>query len=311
MNLEEELFESLKLSGLTESQANKRSHQLADDIRWINFDQFSIHIENSGIINPETDKSIPLIEYYFGETQFSSNNARNSKDKRAPSIDGSLLNRGNLRLFSIVSDIGRNHLSNSWHHDEGLRFYLRTPAHHLNALNEVWWLGRFKTATCIESRHHMHSGPEDIDWRFNLEGTDMWINLEVKNRPTDIRRHIHGVDVGVKQWLADTTKKFTPSKENEINLVGLTIFGQIDRRVQHSIADWISKQKIVDGVIIWSHEGRLKCAFDKQFRNEKSSVLTHLITPPVEENELVFRYWSTVDRNLWPKELQDSLPPDL
>lgn len=283
-----------------------------EDIRWLDFETFVPRAEHSGLTDLASGKSIPLVEYSFGKTQFSVDNAKNSQDKRATSVGGSLLDRGNLRFLSIVSELARSLLSEAWLRDEDLKFYLRTPAHHLNALNELWWLGRFRSAVEIKPRHKMHSGPEDIDWRFKLEGTDMWINLEAKNRPVDVSRHVHGIDVGVSKWLADVTKKFAQSAENEINLLGLTLFGQIDRHVQQSISEWLYKQPLLDGVLIWSHEGREKSIFDRQLKSPKARILNMpFIAEPVEERDLIVRSWAVLDRRYWSEEMLSSFPLDL
>jgi hypothetical protein len=309
---EDTIFKLLKLSGVPPEKARQRSICLAEDLAWIGFESFVPHTEHSGVSDPQSGEPIPLVEYSFGKTPFSVDNAISSGDKRACAVGGSLLDRGNLRFFSIVSEIGRRLFQSAWLNDRDLRYYLRTPAHHLNALNELWWLGRFGSAVDVQARYRMHSGPEDIDWRFKLNGTDLWINLEAKNRPSDISRHVHDVEVSVRKLLTDVTKKFDTSSEDEINILGLTLFGEIDREVQQSIATWLQKQSVVDAVLIWSHEGRNRSIFDRQIKSSKAQILSMpFITEPIEERDLILKSWAVLDRKYWSEEMLNSLPPDL
>jgi hypothetical protein len=294
----------LELSGIPSRKALQRGIWVVEDLKWINLKTFATHVTHSGLVDVSSGKEIPLVEYSFGKTQFGVDNARNLQDKRSRSIGGTLLNRGNLQFLSIVSELGRRFLPHLWLKDEDLKFYLRTPVHHLNALNV--------TAVDIQSRHHMHAGPEDIDWRFRLDGTDLWINLEVKNRPGDVSRHHHGVDLGASDWLVDITKKFIPSGVNEINVVGLTLFGQIDRHVQEQISQWLDRNSVIDGILIWSHEGRKKSLFDRQLKGAKAQMLsTQIVTEPLEERGMIICNEVVLDRKYWPDKMLDSLPPDL
>ena len=311
MNDEQTIFELLKLSGVPPEKARQRAIWLKDDIEWIQFKKFLPLAEHSGLCDSH-GRSIPIVEYIFGETAFSVNNAAKSSDKSSTSIGGSQLGRGNLLFFSIVSEIGRKHIPHLWLRDNDLKHYLQTSDKHLDALNEVWWLGRFPTATSVLARHKMHAGAEDIDWRFRLEGTNTWINLEVKNRPSDVARAAHGTRIGANKWLKGVAKKFIPSCEDELNLVGLTLFGEIDRHVQLEVSGWLQRQNVIDGVLIWAHEGRRKNNFDFQFKDKTHKVLGGcVIANPVEEQNMILRYEIVLDRKFWSKEMLDSLPPDL
>lgn len=294
------------------TKARQRAIWVVEDLKWISLKVFQPHVEYSGVVDTVTQKELPLVEYGFGETPFSINNAANTRDKKSTSIGGTMLDRGNLQFLSIVSEIGHRFLADTWLKDEDLKHYLSDPHKHLAALNEIWWLGRFPTAVEITSRHKMHSGSQDIDWRFRLEGTDTWINLEIKNRPKDASRHAHGIQLGANKWLKGVVDKFAQSSSNELNVVALTLFGPIDRHVQDQVSQWLVKHPVIDAILIWSHEGRNQSAFDKQIGTPKAELLkAGLILEPLEELNIVTRNQMVLDRKYWTKEMLESFPPDL
>ena len=150
--------------------------------------------------------------------------------------------------------------------------------------------------------------PKDIDWRFRLGGSDTWINLEVKNRPGDISRHVHGTAKTSDDLFKNVSGKFAPSSINEVNFVALTLYGAINRDVQLCISDWLCSQSLVDGVLIWSLESRNSRPFDSQSRVAKAqAVSSSLIQLPDEELKM-FMIYEVVH---WPREILGEPPPGL
>ncbi|OYW78242.1 MAG: hypothetical protein B7Z37_00090 [Verrucomicrobia bacterium 12-59-8] len=304
---EDSIFELLKLSGVPPEKARQRSVWLTEDLVWIDFDVFQCTPANSPFRDPQTGQVVPVVEYEFGTTQFSVNNAENLEDKRSIAIGGAGLNRGSLRWFSIVSELGRKLLPNHWLKCKKLRNALRSPAQHLDTLNEVWWLGRFPAAVDVMPCFQMMP-PKDIDWRFRLSGSDTWINIEVKNRPGDISRHVHGLTKTADYLFSKIDGKFAPSPTNEVNFVALSLCGAISRDVQLCTSEWLSNQNEVDGVLIWSTESRNSRPFDSQNRVAKAkAVSSSAIREPEEELEM-FMVYEVVH---WPREILGEPPPGL
>ena len=316
----DQFAELLRLLGLPEAQAEIRARWLIEDLEWIGFDDFSIFCDPY-YRWPEDTTPLPIVEYSFGNTVFDVNNAASSRDLNATSIGGSTLSRGPLLMLSQVSEIARRLIPHLWLKSEELRKYLRTPAWHIAKLDEIWWLGRFTIAADITDRFSHREGT-DIDWRFRLnnsgyiQNNDLWINLEVKNRPSDASRMAHREPFKVSKILREVRKKFNPSSPEEVNVVAVTLFGPIDRTVQLDVSDWLqssaTKQPVVDAVLLWSLEGRVGSYFDIQLLAPKASILKAVVLPPdANERAVVRRLLHTIPRNRWPRDWEDSLPPDL
>jgi len=85
------------------------------------------------------------------------------------------------------------------------------------------------------------------------------LNLEVKRRPADIRRLDPTNELGFhslfEEGLATRSGKlkFVKSKDSEVNVLGLTIYGPLDRPIQDAANSFIDTNALnVDAVAIWS-----------------------------------------------------------
>jgi hypothetical protein len=286
-----------------------------EDLIWIDFEEFQAFCTPCFIFK-DADP-LPVSEYRFGKTKFDVNHAKSSNDKRSTSIGGSSLNKGNLLMLSKVSEIARRLIPHLWLASDDLKHYLQTPENHLDKLEEIWWLGRFPTAIDVVDRY-VHRKGRDVDWRFRLNGTDVWINLEVTRRSGDVTRFVHGTQFDPKPLLADKLRKFNPSMPDEINLVGLTLLGPITRSVIDSTKSWLSSlpqvRQVVDAVLLRSLEGVIGSHFVIVSLTQKASLLSQsgIVQEPDEEDlSIITKLEHVLERRFWPKELQDALPPGL
>jgi hypothetical protein len=312
---EPDLRQILAHLGLAPKESELRAKFLMEDLEWIQFEEFHVQGETRYLPNdPETPAL--LAEYSFGPTKFNVNNADKSTDKRCTSISGTGLNSGNLLQFSKISKIARNLIPHFWLKSKKLKKALRSPDHHLATLNEIWWLGRFPTAVDV-FYGHKQAPPKDIDWRFRLDGTDLWINLEVKYRPGDSARFVHNIAPKVNSLLQETLDKFKPSAPNELNLIGVTLFDSIDGSIQNAFAEWLLDQtgspSRVDAILSRSFSALSGKDFDCQRHEDKTQILESGIVQPPDDEDQNFHGVLThvLDRKDWPPELRASLPSEL
>lgn len=264
---------------------------MVEDLEWIAFPKLHLTGREYPYREPGSSRivGIPIPEYFFGDTGFDINHAENSSDNVAEWLGGTGLDRGHLQLFSKISLIGRELIPHYWHIDEKLRHDLRNPPQHLNTVEEIWWLDRWLALQNIVKEHRLIPGSKvDVDWRFALP-SQISVNLEVKRVPSDCVRHARG-RVFSAFWFKKFCEekvlpKFRPSEENEVNVLAISLFGELDREVQTVMSEWLSAQKVIDAIVIATREGRRKSTFDCQLRGEKAQLMKHFLRGPDEEDQ--------------------------
>ena len=131
---------------------------------------------------------MPVVEYEWGQDQFSIDKAEPFKKSRsAEEADGSSLSRENLTLLGRISEIGHTLIPALWLADQHLRHDVSEKNQHLDTLQEVWWLSRWHgiEENSVQREYLMHRNGESgstVDWRLNIRGADISVNLSVKNR---------------------------------------------------------------------------------------------------------------------------------
>jgi hypothetical protein len=164
----------------------------------------------------------------------------------------------------------------------------------LNTVEEVWWLNRWQAPANIEmSRRLIDDSSTDVDWSFVL-GDNIRVNLEVKRFPSDCIRHARGRSFSAV-WFdrfcnAKVLPKFRPSEAHEINVLAISLFGELDREVQIVLSDWLRQnQSVVDAVLVATRESRRRSRFDAQLINEKAGLLRHYLKDSdCEDHTLAF-----------------------
>jgi hypothetical protein len=290
-----ELIVKLLMAGsLKESDARERAPLILEDFEWIDFDSLKLSARPFPVDNNNLDIAFVIPEYSFGPTGFTIESAEQATEIRAEWMGGTGLDRGHLQLFSIVSVIARRLIPHYWHMPCKLRESLRNPTQHLNTIEEIWWLDRWKNPQNIRSSQKLIQGSNrDVDWTFNLGIETISVNFEVKRLVGDCLRHVRGRSFKA-DWLAEfcnkkVIPKFRPSEEHEVNVLGISLFGKISREVQLAIGEWLIGQAHIDAVIISSRESRKSSCFDWHFRNPKAQGLRQFLNGPTAEDQgLVF-----------------------
>jgi hypothetical protein len=134
-----------------------------------------------------------------------------------------------------------------------------------------------------------------VDWQFHLgdRNNPIVVNLEVKRLPGDVLRQVRGRNFKV-EWFErfcrqSVLPKYRSSHEHEVNVLAISLFGEIGRGVQFVIGEWLMNQDIIDAVLVTSREARRCRCFDWHFRNGKAVRLKGFLRDPSsEEQGLVF-----------------------
>jgi hypothetical protein len=295
----------LGLGSLDDAEAHRRASILADDIEQIGFDTFQLSCRPYPIplANGRTSATL-LPEYHFGDTGFTVQKARNSHDDFSPWIGGTGLDRGHLQFFSKVSQLGHRLIPQFW--PKHLRSELRNPTQHLDTLEEVWWLGCWSGVENIRRAERIQSDfGHDIDWQFTIGNTGLSsalkVNLEVKRLKSDNLRQARGREMNTHEFAQfcseQVLKKFRPSRADEVNVLAISLFGEIDENVQRIISEWLLSNEnsdsddapLIDAVLLATRESRRRSSWDKQLRNEKAKLIkSHFRGPDVEDESFFF-----------------------
>lgn len=287
----------LRLGSLDDAAARRRAAILAEDINLIGFETFRLSAQPYPF--PDSERGAPLAEYHFGDTGCSVNNAENPFENKIQWFGGTGIDRGHLQFFSRVCELGRTIIPNFWLADKKLRAALQNPTQHLSALEEVWWLSRWCGLQNIRRGVRLRSdSKKDVDWSFHVPSANLQVNLEVKRLVSDAVRHArpHARKFNESSFLRFCTEevlpKFRKSTANEVNVLALSLFGEIDRDVQLVVSDWLKQQCLIDAVIITSREARRRSDFNRQLANEKSRILRHCLREYDEEDSSL---WFVLD----------------
>ena len=141
-----------------------------------------------------------------------------------------------------MSQIGHSLIPELW--PKKLRDELRNPTQHLDTLEEVWWLGCWSGIEDIRRAEQIKTGvADDIDWQFTIGSTGFsWrlkVNLEVKRLKSDNTRQARGREMNAHEFAQfcrdQVLRKFRPSRPDEVNVLGISLFGEIDGSVQRVI----------------------------------------------------------------------------
>jgi hypothetical protein len=303
-NITVEDIEKLLIAGsLNPGEARKRAPLVKEDLDWIDFDSLMFDARPCEFIEEQTGSSFWIPEYHFGKTGSSIDAAEHAEVIRIEWMGGTGIDRGHLQFFSRVSEIARKLIPHYWLKPCKLRYALRNPTQHINTTEEIWWLDRWKRPEGIKSSVKLKQDSDaDVDWTFTVGDGILTVNLEVKRLVGDCVRHVTDRTFKMdwfEQFCQDKVNpKFRASRENEINVLGLSLIGEITREVQLVVSEWlVNRQELIDAVVITTREARRKSSFDIQLRNTKAKLIKNFLKEPTHEDQsLAFSFIVPIKR---------------
>lgn len=285
------MIKLLTVGYLGEEEAQIRAPLVCEDFEWIDFDTLSFNVRSCPVFDGKQVLEIAIPEYHFGETRHSIDSAEHAEVIKIEGMGGTGIDRGHLLFFSRVSEIARRTIPHYWLKPCKLRDSLRNPTQHLDTMEEIWWLERWKSPKNIKGSIKLNQCSDaDVDWTFTLGGDALTVNIEVKRLVGDCVRHVtertFKIDWFEKFCDKKVNPKFRASKDNEVNVLGLSLFGEITREVQLVISEWLTnRQDLIDAVLIVTREARRKSCFDVQLRNGKARLMKSFLNEPSLEDQ--------------------------
>ena len=146
---------------------------------------------------------------------------------------------------------------------------------------------------------------DDIDWQFTIGSagsiSGLKVNLEVKRLKSDNTRQARGREMNAHEFAQfcrdQVLRKFRPSRPDEVNVLGISLFGEIDGNVQRVISEWLVSNEnsdsddvpLIDAVLLMTRESRRRSSSDRQLRNEKAGLIkSHFRGPDAEDQSFFF-----------------------
>lgn len=272
----EEIILGLLSLRLPVEVAAKRAPMVVEDMATIGF-----------TIRPTVQKGIAMwlhqrglripIQYHIPDTGWTVNR----KDPRH-ALEGSHRDKGDLLRLSKVCELGRSLLPNDWPHRFADR--LNNPSEHLDAVNEVWCLGRFNAPTEVRKLDTKSQKVSSPDWSFSVrcEGNTLNLRVEVKRRCSDIKRHLAFSE---RTNLFDKiSSKFPHRSLRELNIAIVTLYSQIDNTVEEMTAAWLNGEPHLDAVILWSEQSNTSPPLAIASRGDIHHLIRDCLNTPDEED---------------------------
>jgi hypothetical protein len=277
---------------VSEKSLLERATWLAEDIialRWQKFTLLPLQF-----VRVE-EQQMPLLEYEFGLDP-AKHNVENAQVPSQVSftlntLEGTGLNRNDLFHLTKCLETAHRLIPQLWPHPDpaqarGMGKTLDQtfvePNEHMSTLEELWWLGRWHGVDAGSVIHgwaprageaeYVGKSPPNIDWRFSVLSRQIWINLEVKNRPGTHRNRLYGTPVDL--FSEKPEEKFRPSADDEINVLAMTIYttGFLESHEGPDlIQDYLDhvnfseRGALLDAVVIWTPFETEKPASQWQF----------------------------------------------
>lgn len=262
-------FQPLVQYGVTRDAAlQRRARWLEEDIPHLLPElSRSFHVRRLRI--PGTELMASFIFYPIPRNDRSVENAQNpfQQNTSVNAMEGAGLTEGSLAGLAIVDEIARTRIPHAWPPQGKWKQRFMNLGEHLDALNEVWWLGRwpYLDAHSIEKDARLlpdHQTGKNVDWRFTCLNGLVAINLEVKRREGSYAAHLHNKQLRLFGMEKDVWEQFgRPSRENELNVLAVTAFhpdalaADEDR---HGIGSLLAGESrgCIDAVFVWVPHSR-------------------------------------------------------
>lgn len=234
-------------------QRAKWLHQDLLALQWTSF-----RILPTQIVQIPGAGMVPLVHYEWGQDQFSIDKAKPFGGKRSSEeSDGTFLSFEDLAWLGRVSEIGHTVIPHLWLGDKRLRKDVSERNQHLDTLQEVWWLSRWHgiDENSVQREYLMHrkqGNKKTVDWRFEIRGTGIALNLSIKNRKGTATSGVF--EKRVNLFDGKESEPFSPSGPDEINVLAITAYhGGIMTADEQSdlVKDFLDRSPELDAVVIW------------------------------------------------------------
>jgi hypothetical protein len=260
---------------LPDDCAKQRAALVVEDMNRIRF-KLNLEVPSTALRLHAKGLRVP-IHYLIPDTGWTVN-----RKEPSHALEGTHLDHGDLVRLSKACDIGRRLVRNEW--PTRFQHGLKNPVQHLDTINEVWWLSRFVNPTDIQKADRASRGGPLPDWCFTVKGgnTAVRVNLEVKRRCGDIKRHLRLRKRS--DLFDDIASKFPNRSLTGINVGAVTIYSAIKDELEEHARQWIEDHPTVDALILWSEQSTCSPPLVFVTRGDLEFLLNDCLCPPDEED---------------------------
>jgi hypothetical protein len=265
------------------------AQQLKQDLDWIGLESFQILPPQTLPVQvDELDGTVPVSEYIFGETRNNVDHAHPEEEKTkllsVKNTEGTGLNREDLRWVCDVFRMARELLPTLWLQDGELRNLL--AIRHLNTVNELFWLGRWKCffpEQTIRERQLDPNCGKTVDWSLAVTSpttdasVECRINLEVKNLTTSVESFLFQGHRDTSQFVENAirglARKFPDTCTQDLNVVCFSTFVNSSLELQQLASRVLDEFRGVDCVAVWiltADDGQNWFLLHRQFAEDQA-----------------------------------------
>lgn len=219
------------------------------------------------------------------------NDPRYDLDKIGPGekgtfgINGPDISCGDLVKLGRICLLRQQHLSQGW--PRGLKQQFLDPQSHLDAVEELNWLSRWRDVNDVRTKVNLFDGSKGTDVDLVFRARSLSICAEVKNR----RREWVGI---VDGWHSsrrfpsafdDLIDKFNPVRINgALNVACLSTHLPPDADIEVQAKQFIAKHTEVDAIILWSDHCPTGQGFRKVYGKRRTrDRIENLLAPLARE----------------------------
>lgn len=229
---------------LSAEEAQQRAEAIAAEVTDLGFDLQVFPWRNVG----PTGDLVPYPAYRLVDSRYYLN-AIGPGEKGQFAINAPGISCGDLLKLGRACELKQKLLGQQW--SKEIKDQLLDHQSHLDALEELLWLGRFQGVQDVQHNVPLPSG-KDMDWAFNA--CTQPIRIEVKNRRRENTGIVDGAHAGrnYPSWFADFAGKFSRVGHSSLNIACVTTYLEPDDALSERATEFLSREEAADAVVIWS-----------------------------------------------------------
>jgi len=225
---------------LDDLEANQRAKAIAQELKVLDFD-LQVFPWTMGEMHPFPAYRLDDSRYNLNTVDFG--------EKGQFAVEGPGLSCGDLLKFGRACELKQEFLDR-W--PKELKDHLCDPQSHLDAVEEMLWVGRFMGVQKLRQKVRLPNG-KDMDWAFTA-GTQR-MQIEVKHRRKEWSGVVDGAhrERAYSKWHQDFAGKFSRSGQKDIlNVACLTTYFEPDEDLSKRAAELLEGDAEPDALAVWS-----------------------------------------------------------
>jgi hypothetical protein len=267
---------------LAKDQAQRRAKAIKEEVEALGFDLQVSPWKNVTL----TGELHPYPAYQLDDPRYDLD-AVEPGGKGQFAVNGPGISCGDLLKFGRACELKQEFLGTRW--PKELKDNLLDPQSHLDAVEEVLWIGRFQGVRDVRCKVVQPNG-KDVDWAFVAYTQP--IQVEVKHRRKECTGIIDGAHRGrgFPSWYQDFDGKFSRDAHGSLNIACVTTYFDTDEAIRERADELLNRGDPIDAIVIWSCHCRTSNHLTIFSQRKIRQALTAILAPiPREDSEKVLR----------------------